>query len=223
MNRANREINLHSPSTKQKIKPMKPTRISRIAVCLVALILSLPAVAQIKPVSGTAAPSREEHVLLSLSGRIEAIDSANREVTLKDELGHVETFSVSEDVKRFGEAKVGDNVTVKYYAGFVAELRKPTPEEEKTPLVVLEGAGRAPTGTAPPAGGARRIKAVVTVEGLDRPTETITVKGPAGLYYMAHVADPGDLTRMHIGDTIVITLTEAAVVSLERASNTLKQ
>ena len=40
---------------------------------------------------------------------------------------------------------------------------------------------------------------------------------------MAHVADPENLTMMHIGDTIVVTLTEAAVVSLERASNQLKQ
>jgi hypothetical protein len=189
---------------------------------LVAIVLALPALAQVKPTSETAAPSREEHVLLSLAGRIEAIDYANREVTLKDQTGHVETFSVSEDVKRFGEAKVGDNVTVKYYAGFVAELRKPTPEEEKEPLVVLEGAGRASTSAAPSAGGVRRIKAVVTIEGLDRPTERITVKGPAGHYYVAHIADLENLTRMHIGDTIVVTLTEAAVVSLEKASDKLK-
>ena len=74
---------------------------------------------------------------------------------------------------------------------------------------------------APAGGGVRRIKAVVTIEGLDRPTETITVRGPAGRYYMAHVADPENLTKMHIGDTIVVTLTEAAVVSLERASDQL--
>jgi hypothetical protein len=104
---------------------------------LVTLGLALPLLAQVKPGSETAVPLREEHVLLSLAGHIEAIDYANREVTLKDQLGHVETFSVSEDVKRFGEAKVGDDVTVKYYAGFVAELRNPRPEEAKEPLVVL--------------------------------------------------------------------------------------
>jgi hypothetical protein len=188
---------------------------------LVPLLLALPALAQVKPASATAAPLREEHVLLTLAGRIEAIDYANREVTLKDQAGHVETFFVSEDVKRFREAKVGDNVTAKYYAGFVAELRKPTPEEEKEPLVVLEGAGRGATSAAPAGGGVRRIKAVVTIEGLDRPTETITVRGPAGRYYMAHVADPENLIKMHIGDTIVVTLTEAAVVSLERTSDRL--
>jgi hypothetical protein len=36
---------------------------------------------------------------------------------------------------------------------------------------------------------------------------------------MAHVADPENLTKMHIGDTFVVTLTEAAVISLERASD----
>jgi hypothetical protein len=184
---------------------------------LTALLLALPALGQVQPATEGSVPSREKHISLSLTGRVEAIDYANREVTLKDELGHVETFAVTDDVKRFGEAKVGDNVTVKYYAGFVAELRKPTPEEENEPLVVLEGAGRAPNSAAPAGGGVRRIKAVVTIEGLDRPTETITVKGPTGHYYLARVSDPSNLTRMHIGDTIIVTLAEAAVVSLEKS------
>ena len=62
---------------------------------LVSLVLAVPALAQVKPASETAARSREEHVLLSLAGRIEAIDYANREVTLKDQAGHVETFFVT--------------------------------------------------------------------------------------------------------------------------------
>jgi hypothetical protein len=41
---------------------------------LVPLVLALPVLAQVKPASETAAPAREEHVLLSLAGRIEAID-----------------------------------------------------------------------------------------------------------------------------------------------------
>jgi hypothetical protein len=40
---------------------------------------------------------------------------------------------------------------------------------------------------------------------------------------MAHVDDSQNLSKMRIGETIVVTLTEAAVVSLEKASNKLKQ
>src|SRR5262245_54176683 len=110
---------------------------------LAALALALPACAQDKDSSKPAVPMRGEHLLLSITGSIEAIDYTNREITLKGPMGREETYSVGEQVKRFKEAKVGDNVTLDYYVGVVAELRKPTAEEEKTPLVMLGGAGRA--------------------------------------------------------------------------------
>ena len=208
------------PNHEHTRQTMKPKLIS-YSFSLIAIVLTSAtapsASAQEKSDTKSTVPRREDHVLLSVTGRIEAIDHASREVTLKGPQGRVETFSVSKEVKRLDEAKVGDYVTVRYYAGFVAELRKPTAEEKKTPLVVLEGEGRAPASAAPAAGGLRRLKVVVTVEGLDRPTETITVKGPADRYYTARVADPANLTKMRIGDTIVVTLTEAAAISLDKA------
>jgi hypothetical protein len=97
-------------------------RILTTTLAPVALGLALPVLAQVKAATEPGAPSREEHVLLTLAGRIEAIDYANREVTLKDQLGHTATFSVSDDVKRFSEAKVGDEVVVNYYAGLPGRI-----------------------------------------------------------------------------------------------------
>ena len=110
------------------------------------------------------------------------------------------------------------------------DYRMATPIIIKASGVVLRGEGMGDTGTiligtgtgrpaaaAPAGGAARQIKAVCTIEGLDRPTKTITVKGPAGRLWTARVADTANLTKMHIGETVVITLTEAAVVSLEKA------
>jgi hypothetical protein len=124
---------------------------------------------------------------------------------LKDPLGNTVTFTVDQRVKRLDEVKVGDLVEADYYLSIAAELRKPTPEEEKTPLVVLDAAGKAPPGTSPAAGGLRRFKVVTTIEGLDRPTRTITVKGPQGNLFTARVADPSRLTQMRIGENIVVT------------------
>lgn len=157
---------------------------------------------------------REDTVLVALTASVEAIDQAKREVTLKGPLGNTVTFTVDERVKRLNEVKVGDLVSAKYYISIAAELRKPTPEEEKTPLVLLDAAGKAPPGTAPAAGGVRRFKVVTTIEGLDRPTQTITVKGPRGNYVTARVADPSNLTSMRIGENILITYTEALAISL---------
>jgi len=160
--------------------------------------------------------SREDTVLVTLTASVEGIDHTNREVTLKGPLGNKVTFTVDNRVKRLDEVKVGDFVRADYYVSVAAEIRKPTAEEKKTPIVFLDANGKAPPGTSPAAGGLRRFKVVTTIEGLDRPTETITVKGPLGNYLTARVLDPSRLTKVRIGDTIVVTYTEALAISLEK-------
>jgi hypothetical protein len=167
--------------------------------------------------TSTTTAGREEAVLVSVTASVESIDLAKREMTLKGPLGNTVTFTVDQRVKRLDEVKVGDLVRADYYVSIAAELRKPTAEEEKTPLVVIDAAAKAPPGTAPAAGGLRRFKVVTTVEGLDRPTETITVKGPGGNYLTARVADPSRLTQLRIGEKIIVTYTEALAISLEKA------
>ena len=166
--------------------------------------------------TSAAVPSREDTILVSLTATVEAIDYTNREVTLKGPLGNEATFTVDQRVKRLDEVKVGDQIRADYYISVAAELRKPTPEEEKNPLVVLDAAGKAPPGTSPAAGGLRRLKVVATIEGLDRPSQTVTLKGPRGRYLTVRVADPARLTQARIGDHVVITYTEALAVSLEK-------
>lgn len=160
---------------------------------------------------------REDTVLVTITASVEAIDPATREVTLKGPLGNTVTFTVDKRVKRLDEVKVGDLVRADYFISFAAEVRKPTAEEEKHPLVVLDAAGKSPEGTEPAAGGLRRFKVVTTIEGLDRPTRTVTVKGPMGRYLTARVADPARLTQVRIGDNVVVTYTEALAISLEKA------
>jgi len=167
--------------------------------------------------SAAVVPSREDTILVSLTASVEGIDYTNREVTLKGPLGNEVTFTVDQRVKRLDEVKVGDSVRADYYISIAAEIRKPTAEEEKNPIVLLDAAGKAPPGSSPAAGGLRRFKVVTTIEGLDRPTQTVTVKGPRGRYLTARVADPSRLTQVRIGDHIVITYTEALAVSLEKA------
>jgi len=76
--------------------------------------------------------SREDAVLLHFAGTIADIDYVTREVTLRDSQGQSETFVVDRSVQRFNEAKVGDKVSVDYYLGLNAEIRKPTAERPKT-------------------------------------------------------------------------------------------
>jgi len=188
---------------------------SMLGGALLAASLCVTA-AQEKPAPEKRPLSREESVLVTITASVEAINYTNREVTLKGPLGNGVTFTADQRVKRLNEVKVGDLVRADYFVSFAAELRKPTPEEEKNPFVELNAAAKAPPGTSPAGGVLRQFRVVTTIEGLDRPTETITVKGPRGNYLTARVADPANLTKMRIGENIVVTLTEALAVSLEK-------
>jgi hypothetical protein len=167
-----------------------------------------------------AVPTREETVLVHITATVEAIDYDKREVTLKGPLGNSVTFTVDERVKRLNEVRVGDTVAADYYVSVAAELRPPTAEERREPLMIVEGAGKAPPGTSPAGHALRQIKAVCTVEGLDRPTETVTLKGPLGRYASVRVADPANLPHLRIGDTVMVTYTEALAIALEKVSKT---
>lgn len=181
---------------------------------LLSLGISIPAPAQDS--AGKKPLTRADLVLVSVTARVQAIDLDKREVTVKGPLGNVVTLEVDKRVKRLNEVKVGDDITADYYIAFAAELREPTAEEKANPLSLLQETGRAPITDDPAGAELHIIRAVTTVEGLDRPTQSLTVKGPRGNYFTTRVKDPSVLQKMRIGDTIVVTYAEALAVSLEK-------
>ena len=84
---------------------------------------------------------------------------------------------------------------------------------------MLETSRRAGPNAAPAAHDMRQIRAVVTIVGLDRSAQTVTVKGPRGKYFVARVANPSRLEKVRIGQTILMTFTEATAISLKPAGN----
>jgi hypothetical protein len=183
-------------------------------LCSATLAFGLATQAQDKPLHPMTV---EDEVLISFTASVQALDVEKRELTLKGPLGNEVTLTVDNGVKRLGELKVGDEVTAKYYVSIAGELREPTAAEKENPLVVTEGMARAPKDTAPAAGGLRVIRVVATVEGLERPTRMVTLKGPRGNQMDVRARDVKRLEKLHLGDTIVVTFTEALAVSVEKA------
>ena len=198
---------------------MKSNRISpRLQTCLLAAALAASALAQEQKLSITPPLSAEESVLVTVTATVQAVDQDKREVTLKGALGNVVTFKVDKRVKRLNEVKVGDEVTADYYVSLAAELRPPTESEKENPITVLEQTVRAPKGTQPAGAGLRAIKVVTTVEGLDLPTQSLTLKGPLGNYATIRARDVEKLKQLRLGDTIMVTYTEALAISLEKVA-----
>jgi len=186
-------------------------------------VIALQPVTQEPAAETTTVPTRRESVLVRITATVEAVDYDKREVSLRGPLGNSVTFIVDERVKRLNEIQVGDTVAAAYYVSVAAELRPPTAKEKAEPLTILEGAAKAPPGTSPAGGGLRQIKALCTIEGLDRPTETVTLKGPLGRYTSVRTADPANLPHLRIGDTVLVTYTEALAVSLEEITGSSPQ
>jgi len=162
--------------------------------------------------------SAEESVLVTVTAKVQAIDHAKREITLKGPLGNVVTFTVDQRVKRLNEVNVGDNVTADYYISLAGELRAATEEEKETPVQILAETVRAPKDTEPAGGALHALKAVTTVVGLDLPTQSVTLKGNGPMGYAATIRarNVDNLKKLRLGDTIVVTYTEALAISVEK-------
>lgn len=170
--------------------------------------------------SSTSTPTtREDAALATVTATVEAIDVAKREVTLRGPEGNVVTFVVDERVERLAEFRVGDKVTAEYYVALAAELRPPTEEERAAPLVVVDARARAPKGTSPAGGALRTLRVVATVVGLDRPTQSVLLAGPRGNALSVRAREKSNFDKLHIGDTIIVTYTEALAVSLKKVGS----
>jgi hypothetical protein len=166
--------------------------------------------------------SAERTVLVTVTAKVEAIDQAKRQVTLKGSLGNEVTFVVDERVKRLNEVQVGDEVTADYYVSLAGELRAPTAEEKEHPLTIIEEGVRAPKGTSPAGGVLRGFKVVATVVGLDLPTQSVTLQGPQGNTGTIRAEHVEKLKQLRLGDTVVVTYTEALAISLQKAQHETK-
>jgi len=139
-----------------------------------------------------------------------------RIVTLRTPAGNLVTLKVDNNAKRLNEIKRGDIVTAKYWTYLLAEYRNPTPEEEKDPLVVLADADIASAERPPGAKAGIVVRAVVTVEVIDRDRKLVTIKGPRGKYVTLPVEDESLLKDLKVGETGVVTYVEALALSVEK-------
>ncbi|MEI6866076.1 hypothetical protein [Flavicella sp.] len=160
--------------------------------------------------------SKERWNLVSNEGTVTAIDHNTREITLMGPKGNLNTLKASEEIKRFDEIKVDDKITFDYWTYIKAEFREPTLAERATPLQIVSEAGKAPEGIAPGVIVGAVFKSIVTIEVLNRPYMMATLKGSSGNYMSITVKDTKLLERVHIGQEIILTYSEAIAITLKK-------
>jgi len=147
-------------------------------------------------------------------GTVEAVDAARRSVTLRGPKGHVETMTVSEEVRNLPQVKLGDRVTVTYAQGLALQLKKGGSGGRER--VEREGGGRAAPGEKPDGAVGREVKVVADVVGVNNPRQTVTLRGPTQTITLK-VRDAALLKSITTGDQVEAVYTEAVAVVVKAA------
>lgn len=165
--------------------------------------------------SGNEPLRRETTSVSTIRLRVAAIDKATRQVTFDNDAGEQATFYADPAVRNFDQVKVGDYLVGKISESLVVELREPTPAERSAGVSILDVVATAEPGQRPAGEFVRQIRAVLTVEAIDKAAQTVTLRGPAGNSKTVRVADPKDLDRARAGDSVVVTYTEALLLEVQ--------
>ncbi len=166
------------------------------------------------PVSLTAAIAQDRPPVsmteaVTVEATIEAIDKANRIITLKGPQGNLVEVKATEEVKRFDELKVGDVVSATYSESIAVHVRKPgDPAPDKERVVVRP--------QSKPGASIEDIKTMtVTVESFDRSVPSVTIKDSQGKVRTYRVRDVKRLDGVKVGDKVDIYYTTALLIKVE--------
>jgi Cu/Ag efflux protein CusF len=146
------------------------------------------------------------------TGTVEAIDALNRMVTLKKSDGTFVTVVAGPDITRFGEVKVGDKVTARFYENLVVRLKHPGESEVDSKIKSTTPAEQ----TLPGGTKASQRTITATITAIDPNLPSITFTGPNGWTYTSKVQDTAALAKVKVGDKVDIVWTEAMLVALDR-------
>jgi len=193
---------------------MKKIECRYVACLLVAgsMALWLSACATTRP-TGAHQTQVERKAVVTVT----AMDVPNRLVTVRNAAGESFTVYVDPSVTTFPQAKVGDQVQIRYTESFAVQLKKPG--EKVTGLEVREETSRPQPGK-PGGQTATEVKATVRIEAVDQKGSIVTFTGPRGRRTV-QILDPSlrEYTKqLRAGDTVEATYREALALSLERVS-----
>ncbi len=191
---------------------------------MLTVALGVAAVLAVQSCSTTSVPSAEETpapngtvgeaTMVTVRGWIDAVDKANRTVTLKGPRGGTVTLDVK-DPKKLDTVAVGDPVVAAFIEALALEVKRvpgATPGVSVTEARATSKPGETPSGAV-----GREVVVTTTITAVDRKAQTVTIKGPRGNTETIKVKDPANLKGVEAGDVAELTYTQALAVTLDRA------
>jgi len=183
---------------------MSRTQLSALAALSSVLLVAASAGAQ--------EPRASTRDVGAMTARVERVDVFSRSLTLKTADGIAHVVYVGPELAVFRELKTGDNVLVRIVESVIVEARPGA----KTTAVVDTTAAAKKTPEAARGDVLQQLKAVVTIERIDLPTQMIVYTGGDNRRVQRQVRDPRLLDGLKAGDVIEITYTRERAIALQR-------
>lgn len=188
---------------------MKSFSILVTTACITATV----ALADIALAQAPVPAPRGEGVVATVeaTATVTGVNYETRAVTVRTADGKELSFVASEDVRNLPQVKAGDLITVTYGEAFVYEVKKGGVAVE--PQTAMAGTAAEP-GVKPAGAIARQTTATVLIKAIDKDVPSVTFAGPAGNARTIKVLHPEKLEGVNVGDTVVVTYTEALAIKV---------
>lgn len=180
---------------------------------------SPPIAEQAPPVSSTNAPPQGNLIgagaasVVTVHGKIVSVDQENKLVTLEGPNGKQVTLHAYNPYN-LAAVKAGDPFVAKFYE--IATIQKLAPGQSPPAPSLTQGIVSAVPGQIPGAALTSQYRFTVTVDAINKSDKAISIKGPDGVVEVVKVANPEVLDQVQVGEHIVVTLTDAVVVALDK-------
>ena len=171
-----------------------------------------PAVADAQPPAGNVVGAGTASVIV-VHGQIVSVNQEKKLVTLQGADGKQVTLHVYNPYN-LAAAKPGEPFIAKFYE--IATIQKLAPGQSPPAPSLTEGIVSAEPGETPGAAIGSQYQFAVTIDAIDKNDKAISLKGPDGGVEVVDVANPETLDRVQVGEQIVVTLTDAVVVALDK-------
>ena len=160
-------------------------------------------------------PSISASQSITVTAVVEAINHETREVTLRRKDDTTVSFVASEEARNLDQVTVGDIVVAKYIES--VDIRVVTVENAKAEAAAEVVAARTKKGEMPGVAGIETVVITATVEEINISANTFKLKGPKGNIKEYTARNPENLKKAAVGDLVIITLTKAIALTVEKA------
>jgi len=162
-------------------------------------------------------PSLSASRSVTLTATVEKINHKTREVTLRNPDGELVEIVADDEVRNLDQVSVGDTLNIEYVQGITIDVIAATNAEPGAAQLSAEG--RAEKGEMPGAAAVDSIIVNTVVTAINMENNTFKLKFPDGSEKEFTARDPENLKKSAVGDLVVITLTEAVALSIDKKAS----